>query len=136
MPPGFKSLFLIDGQDESALSWPVRGFNLALACLLLSALFYFAFSRIAYNWGWQPISEYRGKNFLWRRSMTRAKRVSSPVRELTSSSSFGSRSTGRLSTQKKPASSSVFATVDLPDPDIPVTTTTFFCIKVSPFHFA
>ncbi len=61
MAPSFKTLFLIDGQDESALSWPVRSVNLLLACLLVSALFYFAFSRIAYNWGWQPIWEYRGK---------------------------------------------------------------------------
>jgi polar amino acid transport system permease protein len=56
-----KNLLVFEGRDDSAVPWPVRGANMLLACLILSGLFYVAFSRIAYNWGWQPIWEYRGK---------------------------------------------------------------------------
>src|SRR6202171_4055976 len=59
-----------------------------------------------------------------RASTTMASRcTSSLVPWLTSSSSFGSSITGRLSMQKNPRSSSALVAVDFPAPDNPVTTT-------------
>src|SRR5438105_5008873 len=59
-----------------------------------------------------------------RASMTRASRCSSSDAPCTTrSSSLGTRTTGRLSMQNQPASSSALMAVDLPPPDIPVSST-------------
>src|SRR5947209_10937 len=66
----------------------------------------------------------RPRNCPSRASATMARRcTSSLVPWPTSSSSLGNSSTGRLSMQKKPRSSSARVAVDLPDPDMPVMTT-------------
>jgi len=53
--------WFLHSNDAGGPSHAVRFFNLAIVCIVLSALFYFAFRRIAYHWSWEPVWEYRQK---------------------------------------------------------------------------
>jgi polar amino acid transport system permease protein len=57
----FRHFFEPDAPSPRSVAWPVRMLNGAVALLLISGVFYFAFQRLDYQWNWGAIYKYRSK---------------------------------------------------------------------------